>query len=289
MLRSSSWIDRQKSWVSRSMADRSGSSKSGKSVGSGASSSSRRVWSHWPAKLAESACARGSASMRRVWARSVSPRRRTPRAASWNSSSSGMLLQRKYDSRAARSKSADGLASRTCSSRKRNCGEASTAPSASRIAASGSSPSFSAEERDRQQSRQLVVGRGPAEGPVGEGAQDVVEMLLPRQFRIHGRRDRPERLVPSRAADRRRVPPECQRDGVRGRRHDPLSSLGEIGKPPRSPTRRRPAPSRPGSGGWRARRRCCRSRSRRHRPGNHRPGGGPARSGRGSCCCIRCG
>ena len=88
-----------------SIAALSDSSKSGKSAGSGVNSLSLRVWSHWPAKFSARARDLGSRSIRLTWARRLSRRRSDPWAARRKSSSSGMLLQRKYESREARSKS----------------------------------------------------------------------------------------------------------------------------------------------------------------------------------------
>ena len=64
-----------------------------------------RSCSHWPAKFSTSALAFGSASMRRTCWASVAGSCSLPRSARSSSSSSGMLLQRKNDSRDASSRS----------------------------------------------------------------------------------------------------------------------------------------------------------------------------------------
>src|SRR5262245_16068042 len=62
-----------------------------------------RRWSHWPAKLRTNADDRRSASMRRIWSRSVAEWLSRPSRATRSSWSSGMLLQRKNDRRDASS------------------------------------------------------------------------------------------------------------------------------------------------------------------------------------------
>ena len=92
--------------------------------------------SHWPAKFSVKAAALGSWSMRSTCSRSTSGLLSFPCSASVSSSSSGIELHRKYDSRLARAKSSSlpGF-----SRRNRNCGETSTALRPTRIACSNES------------------------------------------------------------------------------------------------------------------------------------------------------
>ena len=66
---------------------------------------SARTFSHWPVKLVISACDFGSASIRLTWASSTAGVLSRPCAATLISSSSGMLLHRKNDSREASARS----------------------------------------------------------------------------------------------------------------------------------------------------------------------------------------
>ena len=89
--------------------------------------------SHWPAKFSVKAAALGSCSMRSTCSRSMSGWLSLPCSASVSSSSSGIELHRKYDSRLARAKSSSlpGF-----SRRNRKCGDTSTALRPTRIACS---------------------------------------------------------------------------------------------------------------------------------------------------------
>ena len=88
------------------MEVRSSSSNCGNTFGSGLTLASLRSVSHWPAKFCTNAADFGSASIRLTCASRFF--RSPPFAANANSSSSGMLLQRKYESRLASSYSLTG-------------------------------------------------------------------------------------------------------------------------------------------------------------------------------------
>ncbi len=91
--------------VSRRSDCRRLSSKSGNSSEFGSTLLTLRSCSHWPAKLLTSACDFGSASMRRTCCSSTAGDFSLPWLATFSSSSSGMLLQRKNDKRDASSRS----------------------------------------------------------------------------------------------------------------------------------------------------------------------------------------
>ena len=97
-----------------------------------------------PAKFSARARAFGSRSIRRTCRARLFPCRRVPRAAWANSSSSGVLLHRKYDSRVASSKSLSNRGPEPASSStlNRKCGDARTACSASRSPGSVPAPAF---------------------------------------------------------------------------------------------------------------------------------------------------
>ncbi len=80
-------------------------------------------------------------------------------------------------------------------------------------------------ERDRQQSSQLVVGRGPAEGAVGEAAQDVVDPLLPGELGVD-RRDGVRGAACPRA---QRGPAACTSRNASGTRRRPAGSGSDGG------------------------------------------------------------
>ena len=91
--------------VSRWKAFRRLSSKSGNRFTTGSLVFSDRTFSHWPVKLVISASDFGSASMRRTCFSSTAGSLSLPCAARSISSSSGMLLHRKKDSREASARS----------------------------------------------------------------------------------------------------------------------------------------------------------------------------------------
>ncbi len=86
-------------------ASRSVLSKSGNRFTTGSLAAMPRMFSHWPVKFCTSACERGSAIMRPTCCRNVFGSCSLLAAASRISSMSGMLLQRKNDSRDASSRS----------------------------------------------------------------------------------------------------------------------------------------------------------------------------------------
>ena len=70
------------------------------------------------------------------------------------------------------------------------------------------------------------MGRGPAEGPVGEGAQDVVDPLLSLQFGVRAA-GAVRKLLSTRGVRTGGCEPaEGQRDGVRRRIQDALATSG---------------------------------------------------------------
>ena len=91
--------------VSRCIASRRLSSNSGNRLTSGVTARMFRSSSHCAAKLLTSADERGSASIRRTCAASTARSFSFPLSAASSSSSSGMLLHRKNDSREASSRS----------------------------------------------------------------------------------------------------------------------------------------------------------------------------------------
>ena len=115
---------------------------------SGVIESRLRRWSHCDAKFVTRLLDRGSASMRVTWRSSTAGLSRSPRAARSISSSSGMLLQRKNDSRDASSRSLIGYTppadtrAGSRSMRKRNSGLDSTADSPISMPASNPSAAF---------------------------------------------------------------------------------------------------------------------------------------------------
>ena len=150
MLRSSRTSSPRNSSVSFRMARRSALSKSGNRSRSGDTDSSARNCSHCPPKASTSAPAFSSFSMRRTCAASTRGWRRVPSSAHRRSSASGMLAQRKYDSRAASSCSPIGRAAPatfgSCSMRKRKSGETRMAWIAAPSASSKESPCRRAAE-----------------------------------------------------------------------------------------------------------------------------------------------
>ena len=108
MLRSSLITEAKKSSDSFCIASRRGSSKAGNMVESGLTADRLRSWSHWPAKFSTSPWALGSLSIRDTCLVSVSGVCSVFSAASLISSSSGMVLHRKYERREAISKSLSG-------------------------------------------------------------------------------------------------------------------------------------------------------------------------------------
>ncbi len=101
MLRSS-WITlARNSSLSRRMEKRRLFSKAGNRSRSGATDSRARNCSHCPPNASTSARDFGSFSMRRTCVSSTAGSRSVPWAAQRKSSSSGMLAQRKYESREA--------------------------------------------------------------------------------------------------------------------------------------------------------------------------------------------
>ena len=96
--RSSRTMESKKRSVSSRIAAARSSSNSGNSLASGRTvTPSGRMPSHWAAKLSARPRERGSAIMRRTWARSTWSSCSLPAAASLNSSSSGIEAHRKYD------------------------------------------------------------------------------------------------------------------------------------------------------------------------------------------------
>ena len=146
-------------------------SKSGNISGSGVTPSSSRRLSHCVAKFWTRASLLGSASIRRTccsmhgWIAQL-----LPASARANSSSSGMLLQRKYESREASSKSADVAIALAAASRPGTGNAAKRAPPSGRLACPARTSRLASRPPRRGPQNARLPRRSPAGGRPGSRA-----------------------------------------------------------------------------------------------------------------------
>ena len=240
MLRSSRMIAAANSSVSRRMAALSSASNCGKTCGSGATPSSSRRLSHWVTKFCDEGFALGvgqHAADLLLAGRAGSCS--LPAAARANSSSSGMLLQRKYESREASSKSFE-LADRAAAvggwdrpfDAEEKCGETSTAVSGDLHALLERVALLDGSIDEPREALDFVVGRRAAEGPVSSGCRFCLGGLERRERSSPGRtvNELAVRLADSPRAARSSGPSISKRvdDQIRGRGARGSSAVGIV-------------------------------------------------------------
>ena len=182
---------RNSSSVSRRIAWRTLSSKSGNSSTSGVTLSRLRSCSHWPVNAVISASARGSAIIRRTCASSTPGARSRPAIARFSSSSSGMLLQRKNDSRLASSSSVTrcgvpaGRLAGSLSERNRKAGLVRIRARPVRMPASKSPPAARSSPVQRHRRVDVRLRHRPPERAARHRGQDLLRArrFLRRRFR----------------------------------------------------------------------------------------------------------
>ena len=144
-------------------------SNSGYKMWLGSVASISRSASHWPTKFSVKAAALGLASKRSTCCSRTSGRLSFCCSASVNSSSSGIVLQRKYDNRLARAKSSSFPG---CSRRNRNSGEIKHALQGSPHRRLERITVRQLGLDDGHERRDVVSGHGPAKRPAREGLED---------------------------------------------------------------------------------------------------------------------